>query len=78
MAAFDPGAFGTAFDIGSSSTGTRVNQGAIPVRVRVTTLRNEVLRVDPEFNRESQDVPEYEFTGRTFRGRYTERGPYGD
>ena len=50
---------------------------AIPVRTREYTLRELVLRVYPEFNRTSQDQPEYEFTGRTFYGRYTERGPYG-
>lgn len=51
---------------------------AIPVRTRQYTLRELVLRVDPEFNRTSQEQPEYEFTGRTFFGRYTERGPYGE
>ena len=50
---------------------------AIPVRIRIETWRNIVLRIDPEFNRTSQEMPEYEFTGRTFTGRYAERGPYG-
>jgi len=54
------------------------SQSAIPVRVRTQTWRNIVLRADPEFNRTSQDQPEYEFTGRPFYGRYTERGPYGE
>lgn len=55
---------------------------AIPVRRRETTLRNEVIKADSEFNRDSQDVPEYEFgkgnKTRTFYGRYATRGPYGD
>lgn len=49
---------------------------AIPVRSRQTTLRNMVLNVDPEFTTLSQEVPEYEFTRRIFKGRYADRGPY--
>jgi hypothetical protein len=51
---------------------------AIPVRTRQYTLRELVLRLDPEFNRTSEDQPEYEFTGRTFYGRYRSRGQYAE
>ena len=47
---------------------------AIPVRTRQYTLRELVMRVDPEFTRTSEDQLEYEFTGRTFYGRYRTRG----
>lgn len=51
---------------------------AIPVRTRQYTLRELVMRVDPEFTRTSEDQPEYEFTGRTFYGRYRTRGQYAE
>ena len=52
------------------------NDRAIPVRTIVRTLRELVLKSDPEFIRESQEAREYEFTTRTFKGRYAQRGPY--
>ena len=51
---------------------------AIPVRTRQYTLRELVMHVDPEFTRTSEDQPEYEFTGRTFYGRYRTRGQYAE
>jgi hypothetical protein len=53
---------------------------AIPVRVRVTTLRQEVIKADPEFMQESEQPVEYEFSGgkRKFRGRYKHRGAYAE
>lgn len=56
---------------------------AIPVRVRNTTLRDMVLRVDPEFNYTSQNQVEYEFSNkggarRKFTGRTSQRGPYAE
>ena len=52
--------------------------------------RSMVVQADPEFNRDSVEAIEYEFTAkgrgrpethheghRVFRGRYKDRGPYG-
>jgi hypothetical protein len=49
---------------------------AIPVRIRVRTLRQMVIASDSEFMEESENPVEYEFTKRKFRGRYRVRGPY--
>lgn len=49
---------------------------AIPVRIRVRTLRQMVINADSEFMEESENPVEYEFTKRKFRGRYKTRGPY--
>ena len=53
---------------------------AIPVRIRTTTLRNEVVKADPEFMQESENPVEYEFGGgkRKFRARYKHRGAYAE
>ena len=49
---------------------------AIPVRIRTRTLRQMVIATDSEFMEESENVREYEFSKRKFRGRYKVRGPY--
>jgi hypothetical protein len=51
---------------------------AIPVKVRQRTLRQLCIQVDEDFMRESENPEEYKFTGRTFRGRYKQRGAYTD
>jgi hypothetical protein len=49
---------------------------AIPVKVRQRTLRQLCIQVDEDFMRESENPVEYEFSKRTFRGRYKQRGAY--
>jgi hypothetical protein len=49
---------------------------AIPVRIRVRTLRQLCIQSDSEFMEESENPVEYEFSKRKFRGRYKHRGPY--
>lgn len=51
---------------------------AIPVRIRVRTLRQLCIQSDSEFMEESENVREYEFSKRTFKGRYKHRGAYAD
>lgn len=45
-----------------------------------TTLRDEVLRLDEQFVKESSYVTEYEFNGgkRIFKAYYKNRGAYSD
>lgn len=52
---------------------------------RVTNLRAEVMRLDPDYARASEILPEYEFQNRRwpggkriFEGAYKHRGPYTD
>lgn len=47
-------------------------------RFKETTLRDEVLRADEEFVKESSYVTEYEFGKRVFRAYYRNRGSYAD
>jgi hypothetical protein len=51
---------------------------AIPVKVTVKTLRNMCIEADPEFIEKSENVDEYEFTKRTFKGRTRYRGAYAE
>jgi hypothetical protein len=51
---------------------------AIPVRTRTRVLRNMCIEADPEFIEESENPEEYQFSKRTFRGRYKHRGAYAD
>jgi len=51
---------------------------AIPVRVRIRTLRQMCLEADSDFIEESENQTEYEFSKRKFKGRYKYRGPYAD
>lgn len=50
--------------------------GAIPVRIRVRDIRQMCIEADPDFHNEGENPVEYEFTKRTFRGRYKYRGAY--
>lgn len=56
------------------------SQDAIPVRVRVTTLRQRCVECDPEFYPESRRPIAYEFNGgkRIFREVTDQSGPYAD
>lgn len=56
------------------------NQDAIPVRVRVTTLRQRCIEADPDFYPESRRPVAYEFSGgkRIFREVTDQSGPYSD
>ncbi len=45
---------------------------------KTTTMLAEILRVEPEFYKESNVQPEYEMTRGTFEGRYRHRGAYAD
>lgn len=53
---------------------------AIPVRVRVTTLRNKCVEADPDFYTEGRRPVAYEFAGgkRVFREVTDQSGPYSD
>lgn len=56
------------------------SQAAIPVRVRVTTLRNKCVEADPDFYTEGRRPIAYEFAGgkRIFREVTDQSGPYSD
>lgn len=56
------------------------SQAAIPVRVRVTTLRQRCVEADPEFYPESRRPVAYDFAGgkRIFREITDQSGPYSD
>lgn len=56
------------------------SQDAIPVRVRVTTLRNKCVEADPDFYTEGRRPIAYEFSGgkRVFREVTNTSGPYSD
>lgn len=56
------------------------SQAAIPVRVRVTTLRNKCVEADPDFYTEGRRPIAYEFAGgkRIFREVTDASGPYSD
>lgn len=49
------------------------------VRQTVTTLRNQVVKAEPDFVQKSNRQVEYEFSnGRKFSGNYKHRGAYED
>lgn len=56
------------------------SQDAIPVRVRVTTLRQRCVEADPDFYPESRRPVAYEFADgkRKFREITDQSGPYKD
>lgn len=56
------------------------SQAAIPVRVRVTTLRQKCVEADPDFYPESRRPVAYEFAAgkRIFREVTDQSGPYAD
>jgi hypothetical protein len=53
---------------------------AIPVKVRVRTLRQMCIEADPEFYVEGREPVSYEFAGgkRVFREVTNKSGAYGD
>lgn len=54
--------------------------GPLPT-TKITTLRNEVIKADPNYTVEANNVVEYEFgpnKKRIFKGNYKTRGPYAD
>lgn len=49
------------------------------ISVRRTTLRDEVIKADPDWVRTRRRITEYEFSnGRRFEANYDARGIYGD
>ena len=54
------------------------SQDAIPVKVRVTTLRQRCVEADPDFYSEGRKPVAYEFNGgkRVFREITDQSGPY--
>lgn len=46
-----------------------------PKRIEVP-FKVLVLRADPDWERARRNEPFYEFTGRTFRGDNSKKGPY--
>ena len=53
---------------------------AIPVRTRVTTLRQKCIEADPDFYTEGRRPVSYEFANgkRVFREVTDQSGPYAD
>lgn len=46
------------------------------VKHKRTDLLREIRKVDPNFNRDSQVVPKYEFTRRKFEGKESTQAIY--